>query len=102
MLPGKRCHHFPCIYKQRDKSHQCSMAQGLQPPFNLSRRLPAFLLGEGFVALVCKLRKFKASANQSLLPLAGDPQEEEPKSHGTCENGHLRNFPLSPENRNQR
>lgn len=86
MLPRNRCHHFPCMYRQKDKSHQCSMAQGAQPASDFSRRLPVlycFLVsGEGFVALIHKLRKFKASANQSLLSLAADPPEEEPKSHG--------------------
>lgn len=86
MLPGNRCHHFPCMYRQRDESHQCSVALGALPASNFSRRLPVlytFLVsGEGFVALICKLQKFKASPNQSLPSIAGDPQEQEPKSHG--------------------
>lgn len=97
MLPGNRCHHFPCMYRQRDESHQCSKAQGAQPASNFSRRLPvlySFLVsGEG---LIHKLWKFKASANQSLLSLAGNPQEEEPKSHGHLWKWPFEKLPIVP------
>ena len=75
--------------RQRDDSHQCLMTWGAKPEVpasDISRRLPglySFIVsGEVFVALICKLWKFKTSGNPSPLSLAGDPQEKEPKPCG--------------------